>query len=324
VGALALTSLSLTARAELEEPVAIRIEGFIPCTSEEDFFARVQHRAPGARRGQPSEPTRTFTISLMGSAASVYGRLAIVHLDGRSSTREVTGESCADVVDALALITAVDIDPAAAGATSVDPSAPEPVLPTPDAIAPPSSPPPLARAERWHVGAGVEPSVTARVAPQSLYGLPIYVELTSPSTSVLSPSLILGFERTFNSTTEATQGDAAFDLVGGFLQACPIAWISARARAGPCLRFDAGRLEGAGKGGKSVVSPHSDSRPWFALGVVGRASFRLGGPLFLGAQVGLGVPLVQHYRFELDPQIPLGEVESWNWRAGIGLAVRFL
>jgi hypothetical protein len=322
--AVAFTAASTEVRAEGQEPVSIRVDGSIPCTSEADFFARVHRRAPGARSGQPGEPTRSFTIILEGAAPSMRGRLSIVRLDGRSSTREVTGESCTDVVDALALITAVDIDPDAARATPSERIAVETFPSTPDEREPP--PPTLvapAPSEPWHVSAGIEPSVTAGVAPQPLFGLPVFLELMSPSSGILSPSFALGFERTFNSTTEIPAGDAVFDLVGGFFQACPVAYSSSRLRAGPCLRFDAGLLQAAGKKGKSLNSAQTDSGPWFALGLVGRANYQLGGPVFVGAQFGLGIPLVP-YQYRFDPDTLLGQTGRLHWRAGMGMAVRFL
>src|SRR5260370_1906635 len=111
---VAITAVSSWAHAEGQEPVSIRVEGSAPCTSEADFFARVHRRATGARSGQPGEPTRSFAISLDGAAPSIHGRLSIGHLDARTSTRAVSGESCEDVVDALALIPPLDIHAAAA------------------------------------------------------------------------------------------------------------------------------------------------------------------------------------------------------------------
>jgi len=254
--AVLVTAVATGAHAQSQEPVSILVQGSIPCTNESDFFARVHRRAPGARSGQPGEPTRTFSIAVEGTAPSMHGRLAVVHLDGRSSTRDVDGESCEDVVDALALITAVDIDPDAVRASPNARPAETSVVPTASAIEP--SPPPLvtpATGEKWHVSLGIEPSVTARVAPEPLYGLPFFVELASPSLSLLSPSFALGFERTFNATTQDAAGDAVFDLVEGFFQACPLAYRSARMRVGPCLRFDAGLLQAAGKSGKGLANP---------------------------------------------------------------------
>jgi len=37
-----------------------------------------------------------------------------------------------------------------------------------------------------------------------------------------------------------------------------------------------------------------------------------------------GTPFVQPYKFQVNPNIQLGEVERWNWRAGLGIQLRFL
>jgi hypothetical protein len=323
--AVAVSSFVTKSRAQTGEPVSIRIDGSVPCTSDADFFERVRRRAAGARSGQADEPTRTFTIRIDGTAPSMQGRLSVVHLDGRSSTREVSGESCNDVVDALALITAVDIDPdAARAAPSEQPVLPPPApafdeqrAPTVDWVPASESGP------SWHLAAGIEPSVIARVAPQSLVGLPVFVELTRASSASWAPSFVLGFERTLDSTTESQVGDAVFDLVEGFAQACTLLRGWERFWAGPCTRFEVGALQAAGKGGKSLISARPDSGPWLAFGLAGRADFRLAGPVHLGAQIGLGIPLVR-YDYRFDPGPSFGEAKPWSWRAGLGFKVGFL
>src|SRR4051812_45656878 len=140
VVAVVVTAVASGVRAEAQEPVSIVVEGSIPCTNESDFFARVHRRAPGARSGKPGEPTRTFSIAVEGMAPAMHGRLSVVHLDGRSSTRDVDGESCKDVVDALALITAVDIDP---DAVQASPDVLPPEMTAPFGAAKEPTPPPV-------------------------------------------------------------------------------------------------------------------------------------------------------------------------------------
>ena len=41
-------------------------------------------------------------------------------------------------------------------------------------------------------------------------------------------------------------------------------------------------------------------------------------------QLGVGTPIVHAYEFQVDPNISLGEVQRVNWRAALGLQVRFL
>ena len=317
--AVAVTAVATGARAQAQEPVSILVEGSIPCTNETDFFARVHRRAPGARSGQPGEPTRTFSISVEGLAPSMHGRLSVVHLDGRSSTRDVDGESCEDVVDALALITAVDIDPDAVRA-SPNARPAETIVPAASAKEP--SPPLLvapATAEKWHVSLGIEPSVTARVAPQPLYGLPIFIELASPSPSLLSPSFELGFERTFNSTTQDAVGDAVFDLVEGFFKRARSPTARRECELAPACdsMLDFFRLPG--KAAKSLANRTA------RIGRVVRA--RAGGPRHLPARwagvrrctTWLGNPAAGTTSSQFDPDTSLGQVKPWNWRAGIGI-----
>jgi hypothetical protein len=46
------------------ETVAVAVEDGGGCTSNDDFFRRIEARAPGVRRASSGEPARTFTARL--------------------------------------------------------------------------------------------------------------------------------------------------------------------------------------------------------------------------------------------------------------------
>jgi hypothetical protein len=172
--------------------------------------------------------------------------------------------------------------------------------------------------------AGASFAATGGVAPSVLFGAPIVVELDRPSESAWSPSLAVGFERTFNRTVTSASADAVFNLIRGMVQACPLAWSSVRLRVGPCVRIDLGAIHAEGKVGKSVLNPGSETRPWVAGDLMGRVTLWLGSSMYLDGHLGVGTPFVHAYRFQVDPNLSLGEVQRWIWRAGLGLRVRFL
>jgi hypothetical protein len=74
----------------------------------------------------PDEQARAFAVTLTIEADTTRGRLAITSVDGSLSTREVTGETCSEVASALALMTALSIDPMAIVTPGAGPLAQEP------------------------------------------------------------------------------------------------------------------------------------------------------------------------------------------------------
>ncbi|HMI89177.1 MAG TPA: hypothetical protein VK550_34095 [Polyangiaceae bacterium] len=323
VGLLGLVLFMLVptiVRAETSDAIVVRAEGSLSCSSPEDFWERVRARAPGARQALSGEPARTFVISLDSSVYPLRGHLRVVYPDGRASARDVEGESCAEIVDALAIITALDVDPDADKVTTVAPAPVSPPPPSPDLRQPWAAVPALAPQASWHVLAGAQLNVTGGIASMVLTGVPVYFELLRASPALLSPSLAIGFERSFTATLNGEQAVADVVLIRGFVLACPIAWTSGPARASPCVRVEAGAIEGKGS---NVVRPASDGGPWWALDFSGRATLKLWGPLLVDAQLGVGAPLLR-YDFQLDPNIQLGQVRPWIWRGTMGLQVQIL
>jgi hypothetical protein len=323
----ALSALSPVAVAQTDEPILVRVQESMSCTNAGDFFGRVHRRAPVARPARGGEPARVFTLAAEPFQATVRGHLVVNHLDGSQSSRTVEGASCDEVVDALALVVALDIDPHAA--SSVAPDGPMVARDAPGRAPPPEvvispEPTPGEPALPWRLGAGVELSLAHGVVPVSLVSLPVYLELRRPSRRLFSPSFALGFERTFDATLVGAEGDATLRIIQGFALGCPLVFQVGPARLEPCTRLEVGALEGAGELGKQVVAPNRERRAWAALGVLGRAGARVYGGLDANAQFGLGVPLVPRYELQLDPTPSLGRVGAWHWRASVGLSLRFL
>jgi hypothetical protein len=114
--ALAAISAAATAAAADTEPIRIRFEAPPGCPSEAAFLDQVRARTAKARVAAASEKARTFAVRLTQEGRSIHGRLAIEDAASQTELREVTGERCAEVVSALALITALAVDPHASTA----------------------------------------------------------------------------------------------------------------------------------------------------------------------------------------------------------------
>jgi hypothetical protein len=104
-----LCSASVLAQVE---PIRLTYSAPPECASESQFFDEVKVRT-GARPAMSDEVARAFAVAIRLDGSTVQGRLSITGRDGSSSTREVTGTACVEVVSALALMMALSIDPTA-------------------------------------------------------------------------------------------------------------------------------------------------------------------------------------------------------------------
>jgi hypothetical protein len=130
------------ARAQVEA-IRLTYDAYAGCPSEAQFVGDVTARTDRARRVGADEPARAFDVRVRAEDGESRGVLQITSLDGTVSLRDVTGETCAAVVSALALMTALAIDPRAA--TAIDPPATTGATPqirsAPDASNVPIEPP---------------------------------------------------------------------------------------------------------------------------------------------------------------------------------------
>lgn len=91
------------------------------CPTPEQFQRLVLARAPNARVAAANEPSRTFAVAIERDRAGYRGSLTVRELDGQTVARTVAGGRCREVASALALSTALAIDPTSV-AYDVDPN----------------------------------------------------------------------------------------------------------------------------------------------------------------------------------------------------------
>jgi hypothetical protein len=308
------------------EPVRVEYEAPEGCPVEGAFWAAVTARTPKVRRGEASAPARTFAIRLSTEGDGSTGHLVVRAVDGSTTEREVAGDTCEEVVSALALIAALAVDPnATTKPLPLPPAPPPPRAPAPPpphpaaAVAtarPASEAAPLAAQSAASVG-GV---VAVGAAPAPLFGASLGVAATRPREGWLAPTVRLGIAVASTGTIGVSGGAASFGAVTGAVDGCPGGWSVGRWRLEPCLRLEAGVVQAQGEG---VVQPRTDTHPWAAAGVVARAEWRFFAGFFADLAAGVTVPLVRTtFFFEPDMTIyrtaPVGAVFS----AGLGL--RFL
>src|ERR1700753_813809 len=122
LAAVAVSAVSWHAHAA--EPVPIRVDYTAPegCPTAQDFLGEVAARTSLARLAAPEERATALTLTIREVEGGNKGTLRFAPPEGAASSRDVSAADCGQVVSALALMTALAIDPDA----STEPSHPRP------------------------------------------------------------------------------------------------------------------------------------------------------------------------------------------------------
>jgi len=138
---LALLCLASPAHAE-KETIALDFQAASSCPDRTRFIERVHTFTTKVEvASDDGTARRKFGIRVTRSAGAVRGELTIDNR-GSKTTRNVSGTTCDEVVSALALATALAVDPEALGEPTPEPP-PVPVetpKPPPPKPSPPSPP----------------------------------------------------------------------------------------------------------------------------------------------------------------------------------------
>lgn len=94
------------------EPIRLTYRASHGCPNEAEFVARVRARTARVRPAGPREAARTFDVAV-DAGPLARGRVTIIQDDQPVGTRSVQGDTCSEVVDAIALVVALAIDPRA-------------------------------------------------------------------------------------------------------------------------------------------------------------------------------------------------------------------
>jgi hypothetical protein len=262
---------------------------------------------------------RVCVVDVSALESGFRGQLTSIGPSGDRASREVFGDSCAEVVGALGLVLALAVDPGAATA----PLAPEPAEPPaaapppassqltnpPSADAPPNIPAPEPGSKsafaRPHFGAGGGIVSTGGVAPAPMTGGALFVEATFGERGVFRPTARLGAQRASTGTIDVPSGGAArLTWTVGTLDACPVRWARNGLAVTPCARVDAGVIAGSGA---KIAHPQDDSRFWLDAGAVARGEWTFASPFFVDVEAGIFVPITRP-RFHFDaPDVTIHE-----------------
>ncbi|MFC1641891.1 hypothetical protein ACFL5O_04265 [Myxococcota bacterium] len=305
-------------------PIPIRVEFQAPadCSDVGEFYDGLRERTKRVRPAIGGEPGLELRVRLRQSEQKVYGELRIIDAQGETDTREVEGASCAEVVQALSLTTALAVDPTALVSASPAASASVPSVPRPPPC-PPAKPetkpipvPPRKRAVELEVGA--EAFLAEVVSPRLSFGGAITARLNWNRDGALGPSLGLSLMHLRNDAVQ-TPSSAVVRWTALLATGCPWRWGDLL-RVEPCAALIGGLLAATGR---SVSRPRSSVRSWWSVGGVGRATLSMGTGTSIEFLGGASVPLMARSYVAGSPGRPVGETPRVSALAALGVACRF-
>ena len=340
IGRVALVGTAILGlgRVAAAEPESVRIDYVAPasCPDATAFLRSLRERTTHFRDATPDEQARRFLVRVRAVGSSFSGRLEIRSPDGRTAVRNVDATICDEVSDALALITALTIDPNAltggpkrASQSQAEPP-PEPAA-GPDRQRSPASAaavaplPPSAATEAsrpWRWSAGLLGHTTFLVSPTLGYGGDIFVEAEAPVSSRLGPAVRMAVFLNQSDVELPTGAAARFQWALVEVEGCPVRLGGMRLALHPCLAFRLGILHGEGR---RISQPKQTVSLWSDAGPVLRLRLAVTARLLLEAQGGFMLPLHRPTFDIVDMGSPTTaySVPRLGGSAGIGVAYRF-
>jgi hypothetical protein len=296
VAVLALLAGTRGARAD-EEVVELRYHAPAECPARSELEAAILERTPNVRLAAPAR--RVFAITIEATGDGFRGALVV----DRSADKELAATRCDDLAAALALVTALAIDPTATARFA-------PIAP-PGSIAP-SAPPPRRLVSSLELDAGA--MIAVGVGPEAMFAAVIEARASVRDAYQLELAVIAGRD------TAALDGARA-----------RFSWLASRGggcRRGSLRGFDIDGCAHLSIGavrasGEQIINQRDLTRLWLAAGLHGGAQHPLGRRGFGLLQVGVSLPLVRD-RYLFAPNVTIHETPVATGWVVVGIGMRFL
>jgi hypothetical protein len=336
--ALALVSFFALGGVAVAEPEAVRIDYAAPaaCPTAAAFLRSIKDRTTRFRQATATEKARSFRVRVSGLSFSFAGRLEIVGPDDSIAVRNVDSPVCSEVSNALALMTALAIDPNAL----ISPSKPADAAPTEPARTAEaeqkqqSSPSTVTTSSRnvpdvsagppWRWSAGVQGHTTFAVTPNLGYGGDLFVDVEAPDSSALGPAARMGLFLNQSVVDLPTGPSARFRWMAAALEGCPARLKASALRLAvhPCLAVRLGVLSGEGQ---SMTQPKQATSLWSDVGPLLRLRVQVADRVNIEAQGALMLPLYRPTFTILDNGVDTSafSVPAVGGSVGIGVSYGF-
>jgi hypothetical protein len=291
---IAATCAVVDADDKTDEVVELRYTAPPECPTREALLPQISARTPNVRfEPRPGEARRVFEITITTTEGSYAGTLVV----DSTADKQLSAARCDDLATALALVTALAIDPMAS----------TPTLPPPR-----PTPPKLSEARPRTMDVALGVGVDAGITPDPLFA-GIIEGRRSWSRLAIDVAVLLGRDSTTSNGSTAT-----------------FTWLTARPAA--CMRFPSDRIELGACGhielglvraaGMEIVNGRDLNRLWLATGVSGNVRYPVTSRGFGQLQIGASVPLTRD-RYRFNPGIVIHETAPVTGWLVVGLGVRF-
>jgi hypothetical protein len=281
--------------------------------------------------GARATADRSLRVRVFQDVMGFRGTVQVAESSDGASQRELGSANCAELVRALALVTAVVLNPSAivepgptapaespASSVAASSAAPSPIETKTTAAPAPERSQRSYRGGRWVFVGGTAASLETLVPSHPLL-LPRIAVGAEYLSTLWGAGIRLSGTRADSGQIKKAVGNVDLVWTVGRLEVClvsrPVPWLT----VSPCGLVDAGELRG-------TSSSTSAARRWVAPGGLGRAEARLVGPLWVAAELGATRPLVRtefYIRRAGQSDITLFKVPSAVLTAGLGLIVRW-
>lgn len=318
-------------RAETEAAAAdvrefsVQVHAPPSCVDSTRFTELIVKRTKRAVATTPPS-TWHFVVTIHVAMDGATGELTTIRSGQRDegtadAARTVRAATCHEAAEALALIAAVILDPAAAlEAPPQQKPAPEPGA-TPAATTRQSAPPPSAD---WRVGPGVAALFMGGVGPGASTGFTGFFGVAQiPRSGVLALDARIYFAMTPTSTISTPAGRAELDWWSTGLTLCPLRFAPEMFRGAfalePCAGFEGGLLKGTGS---FTHAPSTSTGIWLAATVGLRGVWSLTEFFRVEIAGDLVIP-IRRDRFFFAPDVTAYQVPVVTGRGTIGVALLF-
>jgi len=301
-----VAALAIARSAHADAPARLLYTAPAGCPDAGAFTSAVRERAP--RATLTGDAARTFTVTITAAAGGFAGTLAT---PDAGAPRTLDAARCDDLATALALVTALAIDPSASADDA--PAAPVATIVAPPPAQPPPAPAVAAAPRRIALAAYVAPELDDGIAPGVLPAAGVEVRAVRRGLGHVDLGGALGRD-----TGASAAGEARFTWMVARISACWTA-LDAAISIDACAHGEAGSLEAEGV---DVVRAQDLRRLWIGVGAHASARVRLTSSIFAELRAGASAPLTRD-RFLFTPNVLVHQAAAVTPWLGIGVGARF-
>ena len=302
-------------------------------TAPSDCAAQVQFEQRVRQRSERIEfltvAKKQLAITIQGNQSAWTGQAAFTDSDQEPMSREIAARSCDEVVDGLALVTVMVLDPDAIRHSGSE--HPVSLAAKPSAVTPQSNPPPVATPTlvpatsntnpALHLGLGLSAVAGTKVgpAPSLMWGWGASANLNLERPSTWSPQMRATALIYSKDAYLARGGTADFSMLEFQLSLCPLVFRDKQLRLRPCLAASYGRLNASGT---RTFVPASESVAWLEGDVQVEVTWQPSPMLMFFIAPAAGIPF-KRYSFGFEPYV-FHRVPSVILSGIAGVGLRFL